>query len=161
VLDLRLNSGGFDEVAFEIASRLADEPRVVFTRHAGQEPSAPYEVTLQPSPRRRLSGPVAVLIGPQTVSAGEVLAQCLAAQPHARLFGQPTRGILSDAIPKALPNGWTYTLSVETLRAPSGEPLEVRGVLPHAPSPPPSEASPEAMWGEELRRAAAWLAQPG
>jgi hypothetical protein len=158
VIDLRANSGGFDTVSFEIASRFADTQRLAFTRQARRDASPRYDIMLAPSQRQRFTGPVAVLIGPNTVSAGESAALAFAALPHARLFGQPTRGILSDAIPKTLPNGWTFTLSVETLRTPDGEIVEARGVQPDVVVAAPASADPSALWSVEP--ALAWLRSP-
>jgi carboxyl-terminal processing protease len=152
VLDLRVNSGGFDAVALEIASRFADERRVVFRKQAGDATPA-YDVIVEPSSRTRFAGPVVVLIGANTVSAGESLALAMASLPHARLIGQPTRGILSDAIPKTLPNGWTFTLSVESYRTPEGALVEVAGVQPDETTQAPTSADPQAMWGRDLERA--------
>jgi carboxyl-terminal processing protease len=155
VIDLRANSGGFDTVSFEIASRFADVQRLAFTRQARADTSPRYDVILEPSERQRFTGPVAVLLGPNTVSAGESAALAFAALPHARLFGQPTRGVLSDAIPKTLPNGWTFTLSVEMLRTPEGEIVEARGVKPDVIVAAPASADPSALWA--LDPALVWL----
>lgn len=159
VIDLRVNSGGFDAVAMEVASRFADTRRLAFrkgTRHAPV-----YEVFLEPSPRRRFEGPVAVLIGENTVSAGETAALAFAALPSAQLIGQPTRGSLSDAIPKTLPNGWTYTLSVEAVFTPDGELVEVHGVQPDIVTPPPATAAPGVLWGRDLAAATLLLSSFG
>lgn len=156
VIDLRVNSGGFDEVSLEIASRFTREPLLAFTRQARRDSSPRYDVMLEPSSRRSFDGPVAVLIGPNTVSAGETAALAFAALPHARLFGQPTRGILSDAIPKTLPNGWTFTLSVETLRTPEGDIVEVAGVQPDEATAVPADSSGASLWGADLQAASRW-----
>jgi C-terminal processing protease CtpA/Prc len=43
---------------------------------------------------------------------------------------QHTQGALSDAIPKTLPNGWEFTLSIEVLTDARGQRYEVRGIQP-------------------------------
>jgi hypothetical protein len=128
VLDLRVNSGGYDAVAMEIASRFAKDKQVVFRKHATG--GADYEVTITPSTEERFEGPVAVLIGENTVSAGETLALAMSALPGAMLIGQPTRGELSDAIPKRLPNGWSFTVSIESVLTKDGTLVEAKGVQP-------------------------------
>ena len=125
VLDLRVNSGGFDSVAMEIASRFIDKPTVVFRKHSTG--TQPYDITLNPSKDITFAGPVTALISNDTISAGETLALALA---KATLIGQPTRGELSDAIPKRLPNGWNYTVSLETILTRTNEPVEAKGVQP-------------------------------
>lgn len=128
VLDLRVNSGGYDAVAMEIASRFVKEKQVAFRKHATG--GASYEVMVEPSGEERFQGPVVVLIGNNTVSAGETLALVMSALPGASLVGQPTRGELSDAIPKKLPNGWGYTVSLESVLTAGGKLVEATGVQP-------------------------------
>lgn len=153
VVDLRVNSGGFDGVALELASRFTEKPLVFGLKEAGEDKGR-YEMVLDPASGRRFSGPVAVLIGPNTVSAGETAALAFQAMPHARLFGQTTRGILSDAIPKRLPNGWSFTLPMERIYAPGGELLEAKGITPH-------QVVAEEDWFAAMAAAAQWLrAQP-
>jgi C-terminal processing protease CtpA/Prc len=79
----------------------------------------------------RFEQPVAVSVGPNCVSAAESLALVLKDMPRVRLFGANTRGALSDAIPKTLPNGWRYTLSVENHFTREGQSVEAVGVAPH------------------------------
>lgn len=158
VIDLRLNPGGYDAVAMALVARFTDRPRVAFTRQAQRDAGPPYEVRIAPSERRVYAGRLAVLIGPNTVSAGEVAAIALATLPQARLIGRPTRGTLSDAIPKRLPNGWAFTLSVETLRAPDGTLLEVHGVQPDQRVAPPTHS--KHLWRGEIEVARQWLSLP-
>jgi carboxyl-terminal processing protease len=146
----------------EIAARFADLARVVFRKHS-QGPSGattPYDVTLEPSERKRFNGPVAVLVGPNTVSAGESLALALAAFPQVRLIGRPTRGEVSDAIPKTLPNGWTFTLSTESYLTPDGMVVEARGVQPAELTSASTSTAPEQLWGADLAAAQRWLESP-
>jgi carboxyl-terminal processing protease len=150
IVDLRVNSGGFDAVGFAIASRFAAAPVKAFTRQAGATPA--YDVMVQPHQGRRVTGPVAVLIGPNTVSAGESMTLAFGALPQARLFGQATRGALSDQIPKSLPNGWGFSLSIEQIRSANGDLVEVAGVQPDQPTPP------STAWGDDIVLAQTWLA---
>ncbi len=149
VLDLRVNSGGYDAVAMEIASRFAKDRQVVFRKHATGE--ADYEVTITPSTEERFDGPVAVLIGENTVSAGETLALVMSALPGAMLIGQPTRGELSDAIPKRLPNGWGFTVSIESILTKDGTLVEAKGVQPGVLSPKGDWASDIALALSKIR----------
>ena len=155
IIDLRVNSGGYDAVSLEIASRFADVERVAWRKKDAA--SAPYDVRVAPGGDRRYRGPIAVLIGPNTVSAGESMAESLAVLPQARLIGQPTAGAWSDAIPKTLPNGWTYTLSVESAYTPEGRLLEGSGVEPDERTPEAEDASGQALWGRDIAVAEAWL----
>jgi carboxyl-terminal processing protease len=127
VLDLRVSSGGYDAVAMEIASRFAKDKQVVFRKHATG--GAGYEVTITPSTEERFEGPVAVLIGENTVSAGE----------------------LSDAIPKRLPNGWSFTVSIESILTKDGTLVEAKGVQPGVLSPKGDWASDIALALTKIR----------
>ena len=155
IIDLRLNSGGFDAVAMEVVSRFAAQRTLVFRKHAAD--GDVYDVYVEPSQSRRFDGPVVVLIGDNTVSAGETAALAFASLPNAHLLGRPTRGILSDAIPKTLPNGWTYTLSVESVLTPEGALVEVVGVQPDEMTSSAEAPEPELLWGRDILAAAAWL----
>lgn len=155
VIDLRLNSGGFDAVALEVVSRFAAQRTLAFRKHAAD--GNVYDVYLEPSQSRGFDGPVVILIGDNTVSAGETAALAFASLPNAHLLGQPTRGILSDAIPKTLPNGWTYTLSIESVLTPEGALVEVVGVQPDEMTSSAEAPEPELLWGRDILAAAAWL----
>jgi hypothetical protein len=155
IIDLRANSGGLDAVSMEIVSRFAHARTLAFRKSAARGDL--YDVYVAPSASIRFEQPIAVLVGPNTVSAGETAALAFAALPQGRLFGQATRGILSDAIPKTLPNGWRFTLSVETHVAPDGTPVEVQGVQPDLVTPSPASSAPEDMWGRDFGIAVDWL----
>jgi Peptidase family S41 len=159
VVDLRVNSGGFDAVALELASHFTDTTRLAYrksVRPQGRE-TVPYDVLVVPASGRRWLVPVAVLTGPNTVSAGETAVLAFASFPHARLFGQPTRGMLSDAIPRTLPNGWEFTLSMEVARTPGGDVVELAGVQPAQLTPAPVNGAPAGLWDADLRAAQVWL----
>jgi carboxyl-terminal processing protease len=133
----------------EIASRFAKDRQVVFRKHATG--GADYEVTITPSTEERFEGPVAVLIGENTVSAGETLALAMSALPGAMLIGQPTRGELSDAIPKRLPNGWSFTVSIESVLTKDGTLVEAKGVQPGVLIPKGDWASDIALALTKIR----------
>ena len=155
IVDLRVNSGGFDSVSLTLAGRFAAKPTVAYLKTAkGPLGLAPqYPVSIQPGAGAPFTGPVAVLIGPNTVSAGETAAAAFKSLPNAKLFGMPTRGILSDAIPKRLPNGWSFTLSMEVTTLPNGTPLEVVGVKPDVVIAPRSTLD----WNADVDAARRWL----
>ncbi|MDB5252015.1 MAG: Peptidase family [Flaviaesturariibacter sp.] len=54
--------------------------------------------------------PIAVLIGPSTVSSGEILAVYLKQQPNVRLFGEPTPGFCNATEGFTFMNGAGYLL---------------------------------------------------
>ncbi len=135
VLDLRINGGGYDALARLLAGRLASRPYLGFTKRARSDPEDPTRYTpssrvmVEPVGRDRFTGPLAVLLGPNTLSAGEVLAMMLAGRtPRPRLIGEPTQGIFADELVRRLPNGWQFQLSNERYAMPNGEVYEGRGV---------------------------------
>jgi carboxyl-terminal processing protease len=152
VIDLRFNQGGFDSVAIELASRFAAERTLAYRKqiYNSGELSDAQDIWVEPSPRKRFAGDVVVLIGPGTVSAGETAAIALSALPNVTTLGSDhTQGALSDAIPKALPNGWRFTLSMEVASDPSGSSFEVRGVKPDV-----EETRTAGKWTQASYRAA-------
>ncbi|GHF41214.1 peptidase [Streptomyces mashuensis] len=120
VLDLRVNGGGSDRLALHVAGRLTDRPYVAYLKHARNDPADPRRFTraepvrVTPHHGPVHTGPLAVLTGPLTVSAGETLTQALTGRPYptARI-GENTYGIFSDTLDRVLPNGWTFTLPNE------------------------------------------------
>ncbi|GAX58354.1 peptidase [Streptomyces olivochromogenes] len=82
----------------------------------------PQPVRVQPAPDRfRYTGPVAVLTGGETYSAGETLTQALIQRPARTVrIGQNTQGVFSDVLERILPNGWTFGLPNEEYLTPSG-----------------------------------------
>lgn len=134
VLDLRLNDGGFDELALELASRLTDTSHVAFRKRARDLDAdggfTPFqEVTVSPSDRPGHDGPVAILVSDLTVSAGETaVMSMLNRSPEPTLIGRPTQGIFSDQLTRTLPGGWHLDLSNEDYRDAKGVSHEGRGL---------------------------------
>lgn len=128
VLDLRINGGGSDALALQVAGRLTDRAYVGYAKRARNDPAdpgrhtRPQPVLVQPAADRfRDTGPVAVLIGAETYSAGETLTQALMQRPLRTVrIGQNTQGVFSDVLERILPNVWTFGLPNEEYLTPSG-----------------------------------------
>ncbi|WUP20910.1 S41 family peptidase [Streptomyces sp. NBC_00271] len=139
VLDLRINGGGSDALALQVAECLTDRAYVAYVKRARNDltdpgrHTRPQPVRVQPTPDRfRYTGPVAVLTGGETYSAGETLTQALIQRP-ARIvrIGQNTQGVFSDVLERILPNGWTFGLPSEEYLTPSdGETFDGEGIPP-------------------------------
>lgn len=136
-VDLRLNGGGYDAVALRLASHLVDRKRVAFSKAAryGDGTTGRQPVTLEPTEGPRFAGQLALLTSNLTASAAEVFVLALLQHPRVVLVGEPTHGILSDAMERHLPNGWRVTLSNEVYYATDGELYEYVGVPPHVEVP--------------------------
>ena len=160
VVDLRLNTGGWDRVALALAGRFADRAAPAFTKHAVWRSAAveAQAVATVPAAGRRYTGPVAVLTSDATLSAGEVAVLALRTLSNVRTFGWPTYGALSDELPYRLPNGWEGTISNEVYTAADGQVYENRGVPPAQAA---AELSASDFWNTfdaPLRDAEVWLA---
>lgn len=148
VIDVRNNPGGADALGIEIAGRLTDRPYLAYTKAARNDPNdpakhaRPQEVRVAPSSGARYTGPIRMLTGPLTISAGETFTLAMMGRtPAPERFGENTQGVYSDTLDRKLPNGWTVTLGNEDFTAPDGRSYEGPGIPPTTPMPvyPPAE----------------------
>ncbi|MGH8083317.1 MAG: S41 family peptidase [Lysobacter sp.] len=131
VLDIAHNIGGSDEVSNEIAARFADRSRLAYTKHAIAATAVrPQPFRAEPRGQAQYRKPVYLLTSELTASAAEVFGLLMRSLPNVLQVGQPTQGVFSDALFKALPNGWHLTLSNEVYRDSRGEVFEGRGLPP-------------------------------
>lgn len=137
IVDLRLNGGGADPVAFAIARRFADTERLVvskFTRTAeGEGPR--QDMYLGPVDRPSYLKPVVVITSKFSTSAAEVFTLAMRAWPQVTHIGEATNGSLSDVLEKPLPNGWLIGLANEVYLDGEGNGFEASGIPPHIPVP--------------------------
>ncbi|MGA5363350.1 S41 family peptidase [Streptomyces purpurascens] len=142
IIDLRINGGGSDALGIHIAERLSDKPYVAYAKRARNHPTDPGRHT-RPEPIRvapadglRYTGPIAVLTGGSTVSAGETFTQALIDRPGGTIrIGQPTQGVFSDVMERNLPNGMTAILPNEEFLNRSGRTYDGSGIPPHLTEP--------------------------
>ena len=136
VVDLRTNGGGSDLFGLALARRLASSSHVAYEVRARIDPEdasvfGPTEtIMVEPSRRPGFDGPVAVLLGRDTVSAGETAALALRGQPDVTLIGEPSQGAFSSVLNHFLPNGWLLGLPNEHYLTESGERFDVVGIPP-------------------------------
>ncbi|MFI7600082.1 S41 family peptidase [Actinoplanes sp. NPDC049681] len=137
ILDLRLNRGGSDALGLRIAARLTDRAYLAYRKRARNDPddpsgrTRPVPVPVRPGPGPRFTGPIAVLTGNLTVSAGETFTQALLARRPAPVrIGQATQGVFSDIMPRTLPNGWEFALPNEEFSTAGGRTFDVTGIPP-------------------------------
>ncbi|WP_030562052.1 S41 family peptidase [Streptomyces aureocirculatus] len=142
VIDLRINGGGSDVLGLRIAGRLTDTGYVAYSKRARNDPADPTRHT-RPQPARvtpahgpRYTGPVAVLTGGSTVSAGETFTQSLIDRPGTTVrIGQHTQGVFSDVLVRKLPNGMAAWLPNEEFLTRSGTTFDGPGIPPHLSEP--------------------------
>ncbi len=114
ILDLSNNRGGYDSIGRRIVGRFARSKKIGLYKHAGDSPGdKPQAIYLEPSSRQRYLGPVFVITGKSTFSAGETMTMFLATLSNVTHIGERTPGALSDVLSKRLPNGWRVRLSNE------------------------------------------------
>ncbi|MGW1077038.1 S41 family peptidase [Streptomyces sp. NPDC002537] len=120
VLDLRLNGGGSDRLALDVAERLTARPYPAYLKHARNDARDPRKFTpaepiaVRPHRGPVHTGPLAVLTSRLTISAGETLTQALLGRgPAPVLVGENTQGLFSDRLERTLPNGWRFWLPNE------------------------------------------------
>lgn len=135
VLDLRNNGGGRAYNTKYIAARFVSSPRpFVLTRsrngpgHGQFSPPRVWQATPRASGPYR--APVVVVTNRFTFSAAEWLTLALRPCAHITHLGTHTGGGLAMFLPRELPNGWTYTISVQDTRAPDGTSFERVGIKP-------------------------------
>ncbi|MBL8269052.1 S41 family peptidase, partial [Steroidobacter sp.] len=135
IVDARFNGGGRDAVSLRIAGYFTAERRLAFTKKAVLPDgyTEPQPIYIEPHGKQRFLKPILYLQSGNTVSAAEIFTLAMRALPNARSIGTPTYGVLSDTLPKQLPNGWVVTLSNEMYVAADGVCYESVGIPPQVP----------------------------
>ena len=137
VIDVRLNHGGDDQLGIEIASRLTNNKYLAYAKVTRNNPdgalhfTVPQESWVVPSSRPSFRGNVVLLIGPDTVSAGETFTMALLGRKsHILRIGLNTQGVFSDVLNRTLPNGWRFGLPNEVYLTSDGTSYDASGVPP-------------------------------
>ena len=137
VIDVRINFGGSDPYGLAIASRLANNEYLAYSKVARADPVdrnkwTPADPSLiKPSSRPGFRGQVVELISPLTISAGETFTQAMMGRtPHVTRIGENTQGVFSDVLGRSLPYGWRFGLPNEVFRTPEGTAFDGTGIPP-------------------------------
>ncbi|MBZ2162620.1 S41 family peptidase [Alteromonas stellipolaris] len=142
VIDLRDSDGGSDKVALAISAFLINEPLKVSSKHfklnSGENSqdimSETRDIVVYPfststsAPSTPYLGKIVVITSQHTPSAAELFLLALRARDNVSIIGENSSGAFSDALTKALPNGWGMTLSNESYIAPEGKSFEFVGI---------------------------------
>ena len=166
VIDVRINFGGSDTKGVLIASRLATQKYLAYTKVARANPGDRNRWTpgtpifVEPSSRPSFHGPVVLLTGLHTVSAGENFTQALMGRtPHVTRIGENTQGVFSDVLNRKLPNGWEFGLPNEVFRTKDGKTFDVGGIPPDIDVPVFGDADVAAGTDPAMARALELLRQ--
>jgi hypothetical protein len=137
VIDVRLNTGGYDGLGLSIASRLASRDYLAYSvevRDNIDGPlrfSKPQAIRVRASGRPGFHGNVVLLTGNQCVSAGETFTMALLGRnPIVTRIGENTQGVFSDVLTRRLPNGWVFGLPNEIYLTEEGNAFDGSGVPP-------------------------------
>jgi C-terminal processing protease CtpA/Prc len=137
VIDERINPGGSDVLGISIASRLANQQYLAYSKvtrndiHDTGHRTAPQPFMVSVSSRPGFHGPVVLLIGPDSHSAAETFAMAvLDREPHITRVGDNTQGVFSDVLDRTLPNGWHFGLPNEIYLTKDGKAFDGLGVPP-------------------------------
>lgn len=128
IIDLRWNGGGELRQAQKLAGVLLGDVVLGIQQDArGLETIR----ALRPlRPLRQYQGPLAVLIGPGSSSASEILAAAIKDHRRGKLVGRMTNGSLASSDVFPLPDGGLVTLPTRDFRSASNRRLEGVGVTP-------------------------------
>lgn len=130
IIDLRDSSGGSDLVALKIMSYLIDKPIRIGTKSfkVPMGMSEHKDILVSPANVKPFVGKIVVITSHLTPSAAELFLIALKARDNVTFIGENSYGAISDALIKALPNGWGITLSNEFYTDSEGQSYEFVGI---------------------------------
>ena len=142
VIDVRINGGGSDVFGISIASRLATQEYLAYSKvtrndiRDADHRTPPQPVTVHVSQRPGFRGPVVLLTSADSVSAAETFTMALLDRlPHVTRIGANTQGVFSDVLDRTLPNGWSFGLPNEIYLTKDGKAFDGPGVPPDVEVP--------------------------
>jgi hypothetical protein len=135
ILDVRMNPGGNDALAFEVAGRFA-RASVVFAyvkfrsgpSHGDFGPTMPR--TLNPRGPWQYAGNVLLLIGRRCASSNESFIAAMGQLPQVTIVGERSAGSTGNPGTFPLANGWSYTVSRWIEYTADNQPIEDVGISP-------------------------------
>ncbi|MFI6171758.1 S41 family peptidase [Nocardia sp. NPDC051052] len=159
ILDLRVNGGGSDSLGLQLAARLTDRPYFAYAKKTRTTEPQPQRV--EPA-RAGFSGPIAILTGGSTVSAGETCTQAMMERPSPTTrIGQPTQGVFSDMMERKLPGAahadWWFGVPNEEFLTSDGRTFDGAGIPPELTEPVFTDEEFEQQRDSAFDRALHWL----
>lgn len=135
ILDVRMNGGGDDQIAFQVAGRFATSSVTtgyVKTRTgAGQSDFGPLTArTLSPRGPWQYTSPVLLLIGRHCLSSNESFISAMRQLPNVTVVGDRTGGGSGNPATFPLAGGWSYTVSRWIEYTADHEVIEDVGIAP-------------------------------
>ena len=135
VIDVRMNGGGNDALAFEVAGRFA--PTTINAGYvkfrngpAHTDFGPPTTRTVSPRGPWQYTGRVYLLMGKRCASSNESFIVAMGTRPNVTLAGDRTIGATANPGTFNLANGWTYTVSRWIEYTPENQVIEDNGITP-------------------------------
>ncbi|MFB8279580.1 S41 family peptidase [Nocardia colli] len=159
VLDLRVNGGGSDSLGLQLAARLTDRPYFAYAKKTRSTEPQPQRV--EPA-RVGFAGPIAILTGGSTVSAGETSTQAMLERPsRTTRIGEPTQGVFSDVMERKLPGArhadWWFGVPNEEFLTSNGRTFDGAGIPPELTEPVFTDEEFAQQRDSAFDRAMQWL----
>jgi len=133
VIELRFNSGGFDEASLCIAGYFTKKSYKAYSKqfYANGKYTKLQDVYVKPQ-KLNFEGEVYILTSGYTISAAETFLRAMRANPELNvlIIGEKTAGFYSDAINRSLPDGFSYSLSNELYYGIDDTLFEGQGIKP-------------------------------
>lgn len=135
ILDVRMNPGGNDALAFEIAGRFTPSTLnfgyVRFRNGPAHTDFGPPTIrTVSPRGAWQFAGRVYVLIGRRCASSNESFILAMSLLPSVTLVGDRTAGATANPRSFSLANGWSYTVSRWIEYTVDHQVIEDSGIMP-------------------------------
>ena len=135
IIDVRMNPGGNDSLAFEIAGRFTRTSVVFGSVRFRNGPShsdfgSPTARTLSPRGSWQYGGQVLLLIGRRCASSNESFIAAMGQLPNVTLVGDRTAGSTGNPGSFPLAGGWSYTVSRWIEYTADNQPIEDIGLTP-------------------------------
>jgi hypothetical protein len=135
ILDVRMNPGGNDQLAFEIAGRFAPSAiRAGYVRFrngpAHTDFGPPIQRTVNPRGSWQFAGTVMLLIGRRCASSNESFILAMSQLPNVTVVGDRTAGSTGNPGTFPLAGGWSYTVSRWIEYTQDNQVIEDNGIMP-------------------------------
>lgn len=140
ILDVRMNGGGNDQPAFEVAGRFARTSVVTgYVRYRNgashSDFGPPTQRVLNPRGPWQYGGAVLLLIGRRCASSNESFIAAMRQLPNVTLVGDRTAGASANPAAFPLANGWMYNVSRWIEYTADDQVIEDLGIAPRVVVP--------------------------